>query len=1030
MSATTVDELQVLITANTAQLQKEISKTQSTLSSLQKSSDKMGKGIVSGFKWIKTGITALGIGALIKKITGDMGDAVKRLDALNNFPRVMSNLGISNEDAQASIDLLSEKLKGLPTTLDDASLAVQRFTSANGNVKASTVMFLGLNDAILAGGASSEIQKSALEQLSQAYAKGKPDMMEWRTAMMAMPAQLKQVALAMGYVSADQLGEALRSGKVSMNEFMSTIARLDKEGANGFASFRDQAMNSAGGVATSMTNVKTAITRGLADIMNEIGQSNIAGFFQGVAKAIGTVTNYVVAFVRVIVTAVRAITGLFGKKTNSAINGTASSTDNASSSMSNLGASGGSASKGLDKASGSAKKLKKELNGLASFDEMNVLKEASDSGSGGSGGSGGVGGVGGLGDFDLSMFDELDKGVSDVDKIYDRIMNIAQVIGNIAGQGFKLSFGDTNFDGILNHINGIKESLISIGTDPNITNAIQNWSNTVLFNLGRMVGAVARYGTNIVEAFVGSIDNYLSQNLQRIQNAIVNIFSISSDIWNMKGNLYQALGEISDVLKGDTAKQIGADMIAVFVNPIMSITQLVMKFSRDFANIFIQPIVDNVGKIKVAFENTFSGIQIITGTFSEALTYVGDKINEVYDNHVSPFLQSFATGISDTFGKFLDVYNQYVAPVLQNMATQFSELWNTHLKPFVDEFAGLVGSIWDALTAFWNGVLKPLVDWLIQNVIPAVVPVLEKIWNVVIKVVGGIIDYVKNIMAVLKEVITFLTAVFSGDWDKAWESVKNIFNNIWTGITDNLKNWCDLMNSLIELAIEALKQSIILRFNAIKDFISTNLNNIKNSWDSAWNALKTGATNAWNGVKNVFSNVATYFGNIFSNAWNKVKSIFSTGGAVFTGITEGIVSQFKRIVNGIIGGINRVVATPFNAINTALNRLRSINIAGMTPFSGIISRINVPQIPQLARGGVVDRATIAMIGEQGKEAVVPLENNTSWIDKISDQIAQSIGNDGQPIQLTVKIGEDTIFDRFIENIKEKNFETNGEAFSI
>ena len=1028
----TVDELEVLITANTTELQKEINKTQNSLSSLQKSSDKMSKGVVSGFKWIKTGIVALGIGALMKSISGQMTDAISRLDALNNFPRVMSNLGISNKDAKASIDLLSEKLRGLPTTLDDATQAVQRFTSSNGNVKASTIMFLGLNDAILAGGASSEIQKSALEQLSQAYAKGRPDMMEWRTAMMAMPAQLNQIAQAMGYISSDQLGEALRSGTVSMNEFMTTIARLDKEGINGFASFRDQAMNSAGGVATAMTNVKIAITRGIADIMNEIGQSNIAGFFQGVARAIGTVTNYVVACVRVIITAIRAITGLFGKKTNNEINSTASSIDNASSSMGSLGASGGSASKGLDKASGSAKKLKKELNGLASFDEMNVLKEASDAGGsgGGSGGAGGAGGVGGLGDLDLSMFDDLEKGVSDVDKIYDRMMSIAKVIGDIAGAGFKLSFGDTNFDGILNHIKNIKNNLVSIGTDPDVINAMQNWGNTFLFNLGRVAGAVARYGTNLAELYIGSIDNYLSQNIDRIKNFITNMFNISAESMNLKGSLFQALGEISDVLKNDTAKQIGADIIAIFLNPLMSVTELLSKFGKDFLKIFVYPITDNVGKIKTAFENTFVAIQTITGTFRDAFTFIGDTINQVYDEHIKPFLESFATGISDTFGKFLDVYNQYVAPVLQNMANGFRELWDNHLQPLVAELGGLIGSICDALTAFWEGVLKPLIDWIITNIIPVVVPILEKIWNVVVKVFGLIIDQIKNIITIIKGIITFLTGVFTGDWDKAWEGIKSIFTSIWTSITDNLRNWCDIINSVIQLAIETLKNSIKTQFNAIKDFISTNLNNIKTSWDNAWNALKTGATNAWNGVKNVFSNVATFFGNIFSTAWNKVKSIFSTGGAVFTGITEGIVSQFKRIVNGIIGGINKVVATPFNAINTALNKIRSINIAGMTPFSGIISRINVPQIPQLARGGIVDRGTLAMIGEKGKEAIVPLENNTEWIDKIGEKISQSIDNDGQPIQLTVKIGEDTIFDRFIENIKEKNFETNGEAFSI
>lgn len=282
----TVEELQVLITANTDSLRKEIQNTQKQVTNMQKVANTTSSAMLKSFKFLKTGIIALGIG---KIIGSQMDDAVTRLDALNNFPRVMSNLGISNEDAQASMSRLSDALIGLPTTLDSATMSVQRFTSANGNVKASTEMFLALNNAILSGGADMQIQKSALEQLSQAYAKGKPDMMEWRTAMTAMPAQLKQVAIAMGYASTDQLGEALRNGNVSMDEFMVKVTQLNKQGVNGFKSFEEQARNSTGGVATSMTNVKTAITRGLADIMNAIGQSNIAGFFQGIASAINKV---------------------------------------------------------------------------------------------------------------------------------------------------------------------------------------------------------------------------------------------------------------------------------------------------------------------------------------------------------------------------------------------------------------------------------------------------------------------------------------------------------------------------------------------------------------------------------------------------------------------------------------------------------------------------------------------------------------------------------------------------------------------
>lgn len=239
--------------------------------------DKMQNSSKNAGSTIKNIVAGLGITKLISKglsvISSSIDDAVKRVDTLNNFPKVMSNLGISAEESSEAVDKMSEKLAGLPTTLDQGAAAVQRFTSKNGDVKKSTDLFLALNNAILAGGAPAEIQASALEQLSQSYAKGKPDMMEWRTAMSAMPAQLKQVAIAMGYVDADALGEALREGTVSMDDFMDTITKLNTEGVNGFQSFEEQARNSTGGIQTAIVVAKTQVVKGVASMINGINKS-------------------------------------------------------------------------------------------------------------------------------------------------------------------------------------------------------------------------------------------------------------------------------------------------------------------------------------------------------------------------------------------------------------------------------------------------------------------------------------------------------------------------------------------------------------------------------------------------------------------------------------------------------------------------------------------------------------------------------------------------------------------------------------
>lgn len=256
---------------------------------------KAGAGFLGGFA------VAGAVGAIASKaintISVSLDGAIKRTDIMNNFPKVMSNMGISAESSQAAISKMSDKLTGLPTSIDSAASSVQRFTSKNNDVGKSTDMFLALNNAILAGGASTDIQSAAMEQLSQSYAKGKMDMQEWRSLQTAMPAQLNQVAKAMG-MSADELGEGLRNGTISMDEFMDMIMQLNTEGVEGFASFEEQARSATGGIQTQMQNMKTAITRGISNVLDEIGQESIGKVFSGINGAIKEVSDTVVEMVK------------------------------------------------------------------------------------------------------------------------------------------------------------------------------------------------------------------------------------------------------------------------------------------------------------------------------------------------------------------------------------------------------------------------------------------------------------------------------------------------------------------------------------------------------------------------------------------------------------------------------------------------------------------------------------------------------------------------------------------------------------
>lgn len=288
------------------------------------------KNIIAGL-----GITKV-ISTAMNTIKNSMDGAISRLDTMNNFPKVMSNLGISAKESQSAINKLSEGLQGIPTSLDAGALAVQRFTSKNNDVQKSVDIFLAVNDAILAGGASTEIQASALEQLSQSYAKGKMDMMEWRSIQTAMPAQLKQVASAMG-LTTDELGEMLRTGENTeevFDDFINTIIKMDKTGVKGFKSLKEQARNATGGIQTSITNMKTAITRGVAGMIQEFDKvlkkkgfgsisenitklgkqaenllKNIGRWMPNVIDVLGKAINILIKFAPAIIGITTAVTG-------------------------------------------------------------------------------------------------------------------------------------------------------------------------------------------------------------------------------------------------------------------------------------------------------------------------------------------------------------------------------------------------------------------------------------------------------------------------------------------------------------------------------------------------------------------------------------------------------------------------------------------------------------------------------------------------------------------------------------------------
>lgn len=222
-------------------------------------------------------------------ISSSLDGAISRVDTLNQFPRVMSQLGYGADSAAAAIGKMSDHIQGLPTKLDAIAGSVQRVVPKFKDVGKATDVMLAFNDALVAGGQSSQVQEAALEQYVQGISKGKFELEEWRSIQTAMPGQLDAVAQSMlgAGKSSNDLYEALKSGKVSVDDFADAFVKLDSEGINGMASFAEQAKTGSAGIATSMSNAANAVTVQIAKIIDKINENGeIAAGFDAIKQAV------------------------------------------------------------------------------------------------------------------------------------------------------------------------------------------------------------------------------------------------------------------------------------------------------------------------------------------------------------------------------------------------------------------------------------------------------------------------------------------------------------------------------------------------------------------------------------------------------------------------------------------------------------------------------------------------------------------------------------------------------------------------
>lgn len=712
-------------------------------------------------------------------------------------------------------------------------------------------------------------------------------------------------------------------------------------------------------------------------------------------------------------------------------------------------ASGG-LSDNLDDTAKSAKKAVKELLGLAGFDEINSLKKNDDSDDSNPKSPKGKKGKKGKNKGNGAFKDILPEiGLEDMNNnfksIFDGLGDKLKGLFTLFNAGFNAAFRSEGLERIKKALDRIKKTLTEIATDPQVVNAFNLMTQRIAYALGQVVGSIATTGVAIGVFVAESIANGLERQKERIKRSLVALFTNVGEIAQSIGNIAQSLANaFYDVMTSIGAVRIGSAIVSAVLSVGATVVELGSNLARDWFRGFEKVITNNAPKLAKVFKTALNNIAPVFETIERAVNDFGNMLTRVYREHVRPVYDDVSKGVSKIVGIFIDGFNTHVNPVIKKFGEGFKKVYVEHVKPTIEKIGESLGGMYDAFKKLWDEILQPFFEWIAANVWPIIAPIVENIGNEFLNTLGLIFDIIGRLFEILRGVIDFLVGVFTGDWSLAWQGILEILHAVFDPIVDwfyekfqsaydaittifsDIGSWfadrySDIKNALTSVGdwfSRKFKQAydgIVNTFQNIGQWFADRYNDIKNALQSvgnwftqkfqeAWNGLTTIFSGLgswfgqrWSDVTSVLSNVADWFGNIFGQAYSAVQNAFSSIGSFFSGIWDTVQSIFVnagQAVGDAVGGafsgaVNAVLETIEDVVNSFIDMINGV-IGIINKLPGVsLGYIGNVYLPRLARGGIVDSPTVAMIGEAGKEAVVPLEN-TGFLQTMGRVVSSAV----------------------------------------
>lgn len=581
-------------------------------------------------------------------------------------------------------------------------------------------------------------------------------------------------------------------------------------------------------------------------------------------------------------------------------------------------------------------------------------------------------------------------------QITGAIANVIMGIAVFIAESLNKSLNETKFDikgwlirqfeisgDLVAHIGNIAQALGQIFYDTITSTPATDIGSHIISAFTYAGMGIAELFTKYTRDWFGILDAVLTENQDKITRNLTGLLSAAEPAFKSMADFAKHSMEAINKTYDDHFKPYMDSLKKGWV-------EIVGTF-LDSWNTYIQPVLDNIGQgFSDMISNHFQPM------VDKVLDYLGDIIDDlkvIWENVLQPFFNWLAEWIVPI-----------LAPAIQYLADVFFDVWgkianiiggvidilqgiNDFLKGV---FTGDWSLAWDGIKQIFSG-FSTILESLVMMLWNALIGLFKAAWNTIVAVVQAGWDGIVKIFTPIgkwfgerwNDIVKAFTGAgqwFTKKFQEAWDGLTKIFQSIGKWFTDRYN---DVTKAFSNVG------------NWFRQNFNTAYSNVQNVFTGIGNWFKS----RYHDVTNAFSSIGSWFGNTFRGAWSNVTSAFSGVANFFRGIYNTIRSSFTNIgtaIGSAVSGafrsaMNAAFSTVENVVNSFIGMINGV-IGVINKLPGVsLGRIGRVYIPKLARGGIVDSPTLAMIGEAGKEAVVPLEN-TGFLQTMGRVVSTAVVN--------------------------------------